>query len=212
MSDNNSNDGRVFTNAQIDIAPGKGPSDANLTFGGAANVGLRGNVKQLVCSFNATDAITMDATGITAPNITSQNAANAAALKNRLIVLCGVYDFSTQGGAQGALPLKDRDGASLLIPAGYIIDKVQILVKTAVTSGGAATVSLGYSGAAAALTTAIAKATLIANYSANGVVDGAVANQIVNTTQRTVNVTIGTADLLTGKIVYFINLILNDLF
>lgn len=205
MSDNNSNDGRVFTNAQIDIAPGKGPSDANLTFGGAANAGVRGNVNQMVHSIGGADVLTVNSSGITAPNLTS-------ALKNRNIQLCGSYDFSTQGGVQGAIPIKDRDGNSLVVPAGYIINSVEQLVKTSVLSGGSATVSLGYSGAVAALVGATAKATLVANYKAAGAVDGTVANQLVNTIDRTINVTIAAADLTAGKIVYFIELILNDLF
>lgn len=61
-----------------------------------------------------------------------------------------LYDFSTQGGAVGAITLKGKDLGAEVIPAGAVIKDVITNVLTAMTSGGLATVKLGITGSDAA--------------------------------------------------------------
>jgi hypothetical protein len=55
----------------------------------------------------------------------------------------GVYDFSYDGGAVGAINLKDLNHDLVKLPAGAIVKQVLIDVVSAPTSGGAATIALG---------------------------------------------------------------------
>lgn len=78
-----------------------------------------------------------------------------------------VYDFSVDGGAASAVTLSDKAGYDA-IPIGSIILGVHAKVVTTVTSGGSATVEWGNGGDADGFSgTAIAKATLVANYVVN---------------------------------------------
>lgn len=122
-----------------------------------------------------------------------------------------VYDFSVDGGAQGAIDLSAKDGFDPL-PDNAIVSEVVAWVETAATSGGSATVSYGpsadvdgYSGAA------IAVASLTADAVFNGFDNGAALlwddtndhkiHYITNATnKRDFSVTIATADLTAGKI------------
>lgn len=56
------------------------------------------------------------------------------------------YSFADEGGAVGAITLDGADGNAEVIPNGSIITRSWTDVKTAMTSGGAATVALGYTG------------------------------------------------------------------
>ena len=60
-------------------------------------------------------------------------------LKN---LLKAVYDFSVLGGAVGAINLVDDQGLPAVLPLGAVVTRVFAAAVTAVTSGGAATVSL----------------------------------------------------------------------
>lgn len=130
-----------------------------------------------------------------------------------------VYDFAKDGGAQGAINLHAKDNKAVL-PVGAIIKAVTAKVVDAVTSGGSATVAWGngndadgYSGAA------IAVASLTDNALFNGwdnaaallwddtndhpipvYVDAAAAGQFI--------VTIGTANLTAGKMVFLVEYIM----
>lgn len=70
-----------------------------------------------------------------------------------------VLDFSVVGGAIGALALQDDQGAVAVLPVGSLILSVVFDFVTAVTSGGAATVSFGCT-SATDLLAATAKASL----------------------------------------------------
>ena len=130
-----------------------------------------------------------------------------------------VYDFYVDGGAQGAISLHAKDGKTV-IPVGAIIKGVTAKVLTSVTSAGAATCiwgngddADGYSGAT------VGKATLVANYVANGGEnDAALLYDTTDYYPKYVNVstaedgqfifTIATADLTAGKIVFFVEYLL----
>lgn len=60
--------------------------------------------------------------------------------KNEAQILFYEYDFAKDGGAIGSISLRERINA---IKEGVIIDRMEIRVKTALASGGAATVTLG---------------------------------------------------------------------
>ncbi len=100
------------------------------------------------------------------------------------------YDFAIHGGAVGDNEL------DLTLPAGAIVYNGFINVITAPTSGGAATVALKIEGAADLLgATAIASVT----GQLDSVADGTAANAVVLTAERTLTVTVATADLTGGK-------------
>lgn len=104
------------------------------------------------------------------------------------------YDFATDGGAQGAINLRGD-----MLPSGARVLATYIDVTTIVTSGGAATVSLGIETAtdvraAATLGTA---PSLAAAASPLGAVTRATA-ALRTTASRHVVATIGTADLTAG--------------
>lgn len=100
------------------------------------------------------------------------------------------YDGAVDGLAQGALTL-------FTAAADLIIERVIAKVKTAVTSGGSATVEVGKSGDTAGLVAQTGKASL----GAGVVVDSKKGGYKLASGESIIQ-TIGTADLLTGKIVY----------
>lgn len=126
-----------------------------------------------------------------------------------------VYDFAVDGGSQGEIFLSSKDNKAP-IPNGALITEVWAVVETAVTSGGSATLAWGndddpdgYSG------TAIGKASLTANAVFNGWDNGAallwddtndhaLGVRVVNEDDGEFSVTIGTADLTAGKVVFLV--------
>lgn len=105
------------------------------------------------------------------------------------------YDFSSDGGAVG-----DISVGGAVIPAGAVITSGVIHVKTAVTSGGAATVAIKAVGANDILA-ATGKASLTLNALLDTVPDGAAANMIrVASNVTALTFTVGTAALTAGKI------------
>lgn len=123
-------------------------------------------------------------------------------------MLRAVYDFSVLGGAVGNILLVDDQGNPATLPQGAIVTNVSLHIVTAVTSGGAATLSLGSNIAAAVadLLGATAKATLVPTFLA-GIPVGTVATWIgpvtaVNGSQ--LQVAVGTAALTAGKIYFMV--------
>lgn len=133
-----------------------------------------------------------------------------------------VYDFSADGGAQGSIVLSSKAGYDPL-PVGAIVKHVTAKVVTGVTSGGSATCEWGngddtdgYSG------TAIAKATLVANYVCNEAMgagallwdntnDANVPLYIDDATTGNFTFKINTADLTAGKIIFLVEYYLPSL-
>jgi hypothetical protein len=121
-----------------------------------------------------------------------------------------VYDFAVDGGTAGAISLSSKAGYASL-PDNAIVSEVVAFVETAVEgtsstlSWGNTTAADGYSG------TAIAEATLVIDYVANGFDNAAsllwddtndhkihfLAN---SANDRDFSVTIGVADLTAGKV------------
>ena len=126
-----------------------------------------------------------------------------------------VYDFDVDGGATGAIDLSAKAGKADL-PVGAIINAVRAKVVTACTSGGSATVvwgptadADGYSGAT------IAVASLTDNALFNGwdnaaallwddTNDHAISYNVTAAANADLNMTIATAALTAGKIIFFV--------
>lgn len=104
------------------------------------------------------------------------------------------YDFATDGGAQGAIVLRGDQ-----IPSGAVVLDTIIDVTTPVTSGGAATASLGINSATdvrAAATLATAPS-LAAAATPHGAVTRATA-ALNSDADNDVTLTVGVADLTAG--------------
>ena len=126
-----------------------------------------------------------------------------------------VYDFSVDGGATGEIVLSTKDNKAAL-PVGAIIKSVTAHVATQCTSGGSATLAWGngddadgYSGAG------IAVASLTANALFNGWDNGAallwddtndhqIPVYVADADAGKFSVTIATAALTAGKVVFMV--------
>ena len=122
------------------------------------------------------------------------------------------YDFAVDGGVAGAITLRAVDGLGPL-PTKFIVQNAIIDMITALTSGGAATVSLTTGEGAADLQAA----TLVSNppwstlgLAATTVILGTLATQIKLTAQRSPSITIAIADLTAGKVNVFIQGVQSD--
>ncbi len=126
-----------------------------------------------------------------------------------------VYDFAEDGGATGEIVLSTKPGRAA-IPVGALIKRVTALVKTAVTSAGAPTLAWGngddpdgYSGAGHL------KGALLINTSFNGYDNAAallwddtndhmIDVPVVDADDGKFSVTIATAALTAGKVVFMV--------
>jgi len=121
------------------------------------------------------------------------------------------YDFAVDGGATGSIILSAKAGASN-IPIGAMVHGCDALVETSVTSGGSATCEWGTSGDTDGYSgTAVAKATLVANYGHNGEIgaglllwddtaDASKAYVVTDAATGTFYFKINVADLTAGKV------------
>lgn len=131
-----------------------------------------------------------------------------------------VYDFSVDGGTAGAISLSSKAGYSPL-PQNSLVLEVDFRVVTAVVgtsstlAWGNTTDADGYSG------TAIAEATLIADYVNNGASNGAallwddtndhsIPFLVNSANDADFKVTIGVANLTAGKVVFFVRYLLGS--
>lgn len=106
------------------------------------------------------------------------------------------YDFATDGGAVGAISLRGDK-----VPSGARVLNAYIDVTTAVTTGGAPTVSLGVEGAAdlrAAATISTAPAINAIAMPVSAVTNRS-TSAVKTTADRDVVMTIGTATLTAGR-------------
>lgn len=126
-------------------------------------------------------------------------------------VVKGIYDFAIQGGAIGSVALVDDDGAKVSLPAGAIVMKVLVEVKTAPLSAGSATLSLGVN-SAVDLLAATAKASL----SVGALLDGVPVNTAVTAVKvpiaadLQVKAAIAVAVLTVGRVEFFIEYVLGE--
>jgi hypothetical protein len=109
------------------------------------------------------------------------------------------YDFATHGGAISTIEI---DGA--LIPRGAVCLPGHVIVHTAVTSGGSATIAVGTRNRVAGTdvsTTNLKTATAIGTIGAAGVnaLNTAGVSLLATTDDQTITITIATAALTAGK-------------
>lgn len=124
-----------------------------------------------------------------------------SAIKNKLLSQEYIYDFAEDGGSQGNITLSSKEGYDAL-PSDAVIMNVHSWVETACTSAGSATVSWGdgsdvdgYSGSAKAVASLTANAVFEGNADSAALCPSYASNSDFS-------VTIGTADLTAGKIVF----------
>lgn len=129
-------------------------------------------------------------------------------------LLRAIYDFTVLGGAIATIPLVDDQGNAAVLPQGAIVTNVVAHVIVAVTSAGAATVSLGsnIAGSVVDLQAATAKATLALGAFVAGVPVGTAATWVGPVTSQNgsqVQVAVAAAALTAGKIAYFIEYVIS---
>lgn len=124
-------------------------------------------------------------------------------LANQMVAIKCNYKFSRDGGAVGAIKLKDHNGDVVKVPNGFLIWDGVTLVKSQVTSGGAATLSLGANTA-----TDLDNAEAVASFSANAKIAiapvGTAASAILVTAEREITLTVATAALTAGEFDLFL--------
>ena len=121
---------------------------------------------------------------------------------NRAITVKGKFDFSIDGGAQGDIALRDDYGNALKLPSGALVYNCLINCGTTFTSGGAAEVGMKIESAG----DVIAANTAVADWDAdvNTVTRAVLSANFITTAERTVYLTVATADLTDGVADFFI--------
>lgn len=115
------------------------------------------------------------------------------------------YDFSVLGGAVGDISLKTASGETAQLPAGSFGVRSFVLVETAPTSAGSATIAFkSLSAADIYAATAYGSVTGLLQ----GKQDNLVANALIAATATDIKITIGTAALTAGKIHVYIEYLL----
>lgn len=118
-------------------------------------------------------------------------------------VLCLEYDFAVDGGAVGDITLKDADGVAYATEEACIVTKVLAHEVTALTSAGAATVTL--EAGSTALTGAIAYNTGFTGL--DNLALAASAAAVAVATGQTLQIAVGTAALTAGKVRFYIYMV-----
>jgi hypothetical protein len=143
----------------------------------------------------------------TAANKFAPNEQLGEAVHKTMCMLKCVYDFSVNGGAQGAINLLDDAGNSAILPKGAVVVHAWAYVKTNVTSGGSATISLDVL-TTADLQAATAKASLVTSVPfiiGKPIRTGAtVVGPVTAAAGSHVTATIGSADVTAGKVEYYL--------
>lgn len=127
-------------------------------------------------------------------------ASSSAVGVNNLNVAHAIYSFAVDGGALGVI----TPVSTVTIPAGAIIVGATINSTTAVTSAGAATVSVGTTAGSSA--TSILAATGKASFTLDALLNGVpvFATPVKMTAAGNVDITVGTATLTAGVIEIFV--------
>ena len=124
-------------------------------------------------------------------------------LANKLDVFKCNWKFSRDGGAVGAINLKDHKGDKVVLPAGFVVWDSAIVVKTAVTSGGLATLAFA-ANSANDIKTGTAVASFGANAIVAGVPVGTAASAVLCTATRNPTLTVASFALTAGELDVFL--------
>lgn len=129
---------------------------------------------------------------------TPNNLVGAALYQGRSKIAVFSYDFAVDGGAVSAITLRGE-----ALPVGAVMIDALIVLRTALTSGGAATVSLGLQTAADIRAAATLSTAPVLDATTGAKRAGAITavSQVVTvaTTAKSVVATVGTAALTAGK-------------
>lgn len=159
---------------------------------------LRKFIDTKYLSDSAVTTAKIEALGVASGDIALDAVTNAQTGPLQKKYLKAVYDFSVLGGATSAINLNDADGAPATLPDNAVITNVTIEGITDNTSGGSATVALGYTGQATAFLAATAFDNALWNV--NAVTSGAPTVAVGKTTAPVFIVaTIAVAALTAGK-------------
>jgi len=122
------------------------------------------------------------------------------ALAGTLRCVIGTYRFTRDGGAVGDITLKDENGVAVSIPSGSIVLNCFTVARTALASGGSATLDLNLNTANDLLAaSAFGSHTLGAKV--QGIPDfGTLADSVSLTADRNLTMSINTAALTAGAL------------
>ncbi|MCD4785365.1 MAG: hypothetical protein K8T10_16220 [Candidatus Eremiobacteraeota bacterium] len=141
-----------------------------------------------------------DGVVVTAPNLTLAGSDSGLTVRQ---VAKALYEFSEHGGSQGTI------GLGVTLPANAVVTKVYYKVAVVLASSGAATVEFGFTGDTAVFVPqqAFDNAIYLAGWQ-DGTPDGTAAT-FVDSTEKEIAITIGTADLTTqGEILLWVEYVL----
>jgi hypothetical protein len=135
---------------------------------------------------------------VSAAGVMSSVAGSGTGAGGFLKVARAIYDFATDGGAQGEI----TPALTAVIPDNAIVVGGIINATTAPTSGGSATIAVGTTAGSSA--TSIKAATAIATFSADSLVATVpvftAASSFKMSAAGSISITVGTADLTAGVI------------
>lgn len=123
-------------------------------------------------------------------------------------VVKGKYRFATMGGAVGSYSLIDDDGVVVKLPLGAIVTKTYIkIVQAFVSTGNSGTIALTLQSAGDVL--AAVDADTLSGVAA-GIQDGAAANMLSLTAERTLTLAVATAAMTAGQADVFVEYVLSE--
>lgn len=171
----------------------------------AGNYKFTGNV-EIDGTFQADGGVTVGAGDIGTTEIADDAVTNAKTDADHPKYLKFQYDFADLGGATGAITLTDDADAAQTIPDNAVITRVTLDAITSATSGGSATIALGYTGAA----TAFLAATAYNNGEFTAGACTALTAAHKTTAAVSVLATIGTTTITAGKFNVYVEYIEGD--
>jgi len=139
-------------------------------------------------------------------NSTAQKYKLGQKINEKLGVKKGIFDFSDQGGAAGYITLKDDRGDDVTVPDNAIVKHSYYDVVTELQpSGGTPAVSIGLQSdgdIVASVTKTVGQG--------DGTQDGAAANMLKLTAERTLRLKVASADLTAGKLAAFLEYVISE--
>lgn len=120
---------------------------------------------------------------------------------DRVKVAVGEYDFAVDGGAVGQITLRGSGALGAGVPNGAVITGGYVEVDTAVTSGGAATVSIDLEGTGDIVAAAVVTGAPWSTTGRKSVIPAGTGATSVKTTTgtRSIKATVAVAALTAGK-------------
>lgn len=148
------------------------------------------------------------------PNSLRTTQLGSQVTNSKVHLLRATYRYSAQGGSSSTSPisLRDFDGKPAKLPSGAIIKQVAILTNTQPVStvSGANSATLAFRAQSAADLKAATSALTYTAGIAAGIPIGTAATMLKLTAERTIQLTLGVADLSAGSIDLLIEYYLTD--